>query len=142
MGTSNEDQAQQIIQAKNQSLRQWVLNGHIAKAYLAGSDNGINTRTWQQAIEALINTKQDANKEHWMRVAKDAALTPLLPKVIIETQAELLLRVLNSDTVSTNVHLRRLHNFCVDRDWLTRPLVPRTREIPDARHREGLRYSI
>ncbi|MBI4661544.1 MAG: hypothetical protein HY735_22200 [Verrucomicrobia bacterium] len=135
LGTSNEDEAQQIIQAKNQSLRQPVLNLQIAKAYLAGSDNGINTRTWQQAIEALINTKQDANKERWMRVVKDSALTPLLPKVIIETQAELLLRVLNSGTVSTNVYLRRLHNFCVDMNWLPWPLVPK-RQWPVVRYKD------
>jgi len=28
-------------------------------------------------------------------------------------------------TVSTNVYLRRLHNFCVDMNWLPWPLVPK-----------------
>ncbi len=56
-----------------------VLNLQIAKAYLAGSDNGITTRTWRHAIEALTNTKQGPNKEGWLRVAKDRALAPLLP---------------------------------------------------------------
>jgi hypothetical protein len=46
----------QIIEAKNQAERQPVLNLQIAKAYLAGTDNGITTRTWQHAIEALTNT--------------------------------------------------------------------------------------
>ena len=49
-----------------------------------------------------------------LRVIKDRALAPLLPKVIIETQGEILLRVLQSSTVSTKVYLGRLHNFCVD----------------------------
>jgi hypothetical protein len=43
--TTNRDEAQQIIEAKNQSERQPVLNLQIAKAYLAGTDNGITTRT-------------------------------------------------------------------------------------------------
>ena len=30
-----------------------MLNLQIAKAYLAGTDTAITTRTWQQAIEAL-----------------------------------------------------------------------------------------
>src|SRR5208337_1560553 len=107
--TTDADEAQQIVQAKNQAERQPVLNLQIAKAYLAGTDNGINTRTWQQAIEALTNTKQGANKERWQRVVKDRAMVPLLPRVIIETQSDLLLRVLQSGTVSTNVYLRRLH---------------------------------
>jgi methyltransferase (TIGR00027 family) len=48
-----------------------VLNLQIAKAYLAGSDNGMKTRTWQNAIEVLIGTKKGANKERWLRVAED-----------------------------------------------------------------------
>ena len=40
LGTSNQDDAQQIIEAKNTAERQPVLNLQIAKAYLAGSDTG------------------------------------------------------------------------------------------------------
>ena len=90
--TTNEDAARQIVEAKNQSERQPVLNLQIAKAYLAGTDNGITTRTWQHAIETLTNTKQGANQERWRTAAKDKALVPLLPHVIIETQGELLLK--------------------------------------------------
>jgi len=132
LNTTNEEEARQLIEAKNQAERQPTLNLHIAKAYLAGTDNGINTRTWQQAFEALTNTKQGTNKERWLRVAKDRALAPLLPKIIIETQGELLLRVLQSGTVSTNVYLRRLHNFCVDMNWLPWPLLPK-RQWPAVR---------
>ena len=94
--TGSQDAAQQIVAAKNQAQRQPVLNLQIAKAYLAGTDNGAATRTWQHAIESLTNTKQDANRERWLRVVKDRALAPLLARVIIETQGELLLRVLQT----------------------------------------------
>ena len=40
----------------------------------------------QLTLEALTNTKQGTDKDRWLRVAKDRALAPLLPKVIIETQ--------------------------------------------------------
>ena len=133
--TTNEDEAQQIIEAKNNSVRQPILNLQIAKAYLAGSDDGMKTRTWQNAIEALIGTKKGANKERWLRVAKDKALAPLLPKVIIETQGELLLHILQCGKVSTNVYLRRLHNFCVDMNWLPWPLVPK-RQWPAVEYKE------
>jgi len=123
--TTNEEEAKQIIEAKNAATRQPILNLQIAKAYIAGSDNGINIRTWQDAIESLTNTKQGANKERWLRVVKDAALTPLLPRVIIETQGEQLLKALQMGTVSTNVYLRRLHNFCLDMSWLPWPLIPK-----------------
>ena len=133
--TGSEDEAIQIVQAKNQAERQPILNLQIAKAYLAGSDNGITTRTWQHAIDALTNTKQDANKERWLRVVKDRALMPLLPQVIIETKGESLLKALHLGTVSTNVYLRRLHNFCVDMNWLPWPLIPK-RQWPAVRFKD------
>ena len=46
--TTNEDEARQLVDAKNEALRQPVLNLQIAKAYMAGSDSGINTRTWSR----------------------------------------------------------------------------------------------
>ena len=133
--TGSEGEARQIVEAKNQAERQPVLNLQIAKACLAGTNNGITTRTWQHAIEALTNTKQGANRERWLRVVKDRALVPLLPRVIIETQGELMLRVLQTGTVSTNVYLRRLHNFCVDMNWLPWPLVPK-RQWPAVRFKD------
>lgn len=133
--TTNKDEAEQIVLAKNQALRQPTLNLQIAKAYLAGSDNGVNTRTWQNAIESLTHTKQGANKERWERVVKDAALVPLLPLVIIETKAEALLTALRAGTVSTNVFLRRLHNYCVDMNWLPWPLIPK-RQWPVVKYKE------
>lgn len=133
--THDRDAAEQIVLAKNQSLRQPSLNLQIAKAYLAGTDNGVNTRTWQIAIEALTNTKHGANKDRWQRVVKDPALVPLLPQIIIETKAEALLKAMQSGTVSTNVFLRRLHNFCVDMNWLPWPLVPK-RQWPAVRFKD------
>jgi len=133
--TANKDEARQLVEAKNNAERQPVLNLQIAKAYLAGTDSGIKSRTWQHAIEALTNTKYGANKERWLRVVKDRALLPLLSRVIIETQGDFLLRVLQSGTVSTNVYLRRLHNFCVDMNWLPWPLLPK-RQWPAVRFKD------
>jgi hypothetical protein len=132
LGTRDEAEAQQLIEAKNIAERQPTLNLQIAKAYIAGSDTGVKTRTWREAMEALTNTKHGANKERWQRVAKDKALALLLDKVVIETQGEQLLKVLQSGTVSTNVYLRRLHNFCLDMSWLPWPLIPK-RQWPAVR---------
>ena len=135
LGTASEEDAKQVIEAKNNSQRQPVLNLQIAKAYLAGSDNGMTTRTWQNAIEALMNTKHGANLHRWKTAAKDKALAALLPQVIIETKGEMILKVLQMGTVSTNVYLRRLHNFCVDMNWLPWPLVPK-RQWPAVEFKE------
>ena len=58
-----------------------------------------------------------------------------MPRVIIETPGELLLKVLQTGTVSTNVFLRRLHNFCVDMGWLPWPLIPK-RQWPAVRFKD------
>ena len=133
--TTDKDAAQQVIDAKNQAERQPVLNLHIAKAYLAGTDNGMATRTWQNALDALINTKLDANQHRWKTAAKDKALAPLLPRVIVGTPADLLLEAMKSGKVSTNVYLRRLHNFCLDMNWLPWPLIPK-RQWPAVKFKE------
>src|SRR5712664_1774598 len=78
--TKDRDTAEQIVLAKNQALRQPTLNLQIAKAYLAGTDSGVATRTWQNAIESLTSTKQGANLSRWHIAARDKALAPLLPK--------------------------------------------------------------
>jgi len=46
-------------------------------------------------------------------------------RVIVETQAEHLLASLKAGTVSTNVHLRKLHNFCISMNWLPWPIIPK-----------------
>ncbi|HTX20774.1 MAG TPA: hypothetical protein VMD27_02775 [Candidatus Aquilonibacter sp.] len=112
-----------------------MLNLQIAKAYLAGTDNGIAIRTWESALESLINTKEAENQRRWRVAARDKAFAPLLPRVIIETPGELLLKVLQTGKVSTNVFLRRLHNFCVDMNWLPWPLVPK-RQWPQVKFKE------
>jgi integrase len=132
LGTKNRAEAQRLIEAKNDALRQPVLNLNIAKAYLAGADSGFGTRTWQQALDALIETKQGETKARWLRAAKDKALVRLQTRIISETQPDLLLEALRQGTVSTNVHLRKLHNFCLDMGWLPWPIIPK-KQWPEIR---------
>jgi integrase len=133
--TKNRTDAVSVLNARNESRRQPQLNLQIAKAYLSGTDSNVTTRTWQSAIESLTNSKQGANQHRWQTAARDNAFVPLLPRIIIETPGELLLKVLQCGTVSTNVFLRRLHNFCVDMNWLPWPLIPK-RQWPVVRFKE------
>jgi hypothetical protein len=119
LGKVTKEEGRQIVDAKNQAERQPMFNLQLAKAYLAGTDAEMPKRTWQHALQVLTETKRDANKERWRRVATDRALSLLWVKVIVETEAELILKVLRIGTVSTNVYL------CVDMNWLPWPIVPR-----------------
>ena len=125
LGTKDRAEATALLNARNESVRQPQLNLHIAKAYLAGTDSGVSTRTWQAALNSIIETKSGSTQDRWQRAAKEKALDPIRDRVIIETQAEHLFACLKAGTVSTNVHLRKLHNFCLSMNWLPWPLIPK-----------------
>ena len=54
LGTKDRAEAKSLLNARNESVRQPQLNLQIAKAYLAGTDEGVSTRTWQQALDAIV----------------------------------------------------------------------------------------
>jgi len=124
-GTRNRAEATSLLNARNESVRQPQLNLQIAKAYLAGTDSGVATRTWQQALDAIVETKSGSTQDRWRRAAKETALDSIRNRVILETQAEHLFACLKAGTVSTNVHLRKLHNFCLSMGWLPWPVIPK-----------------
>jgi len=125
LGTKDRNEATAILNARNESVRQPQLNLQIAKAYLAGSDSGVSNRTWQNALDAIVETKSGSTQDRWRRAAKEKALDLIRDRVIIETQAEHLLACLKAGTVSTNIHLRKLHNFCLSMNWLPWPIIPK-----------------
>ncbi|HEU5125312.1 MAG TPA: hypothetical protein VFW05_14765 [Verrucomicrobiae bacterium] len=57
LGTKNRAEAMSLLNARNESVRQPQLNLQIAKAYLVGTDSGVSTRTWQNALDAIVETK-------------------------------------------------------------------------------------
>src|SRR6266446_1241590 len=75
LGTKDHAEAKSLLNARNESVRQPQLNLHIAKAYLAGTDSGVSTRTWQNALDAIIETKSGSTKDRWQRAAKEKAWT-------------------------------------------------------------------
>jgi integrase len=58
---------------------------------------------------------------------KDAAFDSIRNMVVLETQAEHFLKVLEVGSVSTNIYLRRVHNFALDMNWLPWPVLPKRR---------------
>ncbi|MCI0535228.1 MAG: tyrosine-type recombinase/integrase [Verrucomicrobiales bacterium] len=125
LGTKDRAEATSLLNARNEAARQPQLNLQIAKAYLAGTDSGVSTRTWQNALDTIIESKSGSTKDRWQRAAREKALDSIRGRVIIETQAEELLACLKAGTVSTNVHLRNLHNFCLAMNWLPWPIIPK-----------------
>ena len=125
--TKDKTEATELLVAKNEAHRESAFNLQKARVYLAASDPGVSTRTWHLALDALIDSKpkDSENRYRWQTFAKDEALQRLLGKVLLETRAENILEVLKAGTVSTNVFLRRLHNFCIGMNWLPWPILPK-----------------
>jgi integrase len=132
LGTKDPDEAAQLVLAKNQSVRQPALSLQMAKAFLSATDDALAKRTWQQAIDSLVESKHNSTKARWERSVKHAAFDHIRQRPIIETHAEHFLAVLKAGTISTNMHLRQLQNYALDLNWLPRLIIPR-RQWPKAR---------
>lgn len=88
LNTKDRAEAVILLNARNEAARQPQLNLQIAKAYLAGTDSGVSTRTWQNAFDAIIDHKRRTTRERWERGARQKAFDLIRRLVIIETQAE------------------------------------------------------
>jgi integrase len=132
--TRDKSAAVRLLNAKNESEENPLLNRQIARAYLAAADPEIVKRSWRYALDELTKTKDGENAKRWRTVAKDRALAKILDLPLIETRPEQFLNVLNAGTISTNVFLRRLHNFALGLGWLLAPVLP-PRQWPKVRHK-------
>ena len=132
--TRDRSEAVRLLNAKNESEVNPLLNRQIARVYLTAADPEIAKRSWRYTLAELIKTKDGENANRWRRVAKDRALVTILELPLIETRPEQFLDVLNAGTVSTNVFLRRLHNFALGLGWLLAPVLP-PRQWPKVRHK-------
>ena len=54
LGTKDRGEARTLLHARNESVRQPMLNFQIARAYLVGSDPEVATRTWQAPMDQLV----------------------------------------------------------------------------------------
>ena len=66
---------------------------------------------------------------------RDKAFDLIRNLPILETQSAHFLKVLELGKVSTNVYLRRIHNFALDMNWLPWPILPK-RQWPQVRFKE------
>ncbi|HXT13802.1 MAG TPA: tyrosine-type recombinase/integrase [Candidatus Angelobacter sp.] len=128
--TRDKHQARTLVHTMNEAVRQPMLNLDIARAYLKGSDSGFNSRTWAWVMERAGEGKQGATKERWLRAVAEKPFDIIRDLKLTETKAEHLLSVLKEGTVSTNIFLRRLHNFALDMNWLLAPIIPRRQWRP------------
>ena len=133
--TKDKAEANRLLMAMNEAGKQPAMNLSLARVYLRHSDPLVTTRTWQNVLDEIIGLKTGPTQARWKSAAKDKAFDLIRDRVLIETQAEHLLAVLRSGTVSTNAFLRKVHNFAVDMNWLPATVIPR-RQWPAIHYKE------
>lgn len=111
--TKDESEAKVLLNAKNESFRQPVLNLQIARAYLTASDPAIATRTWQTVMDQMQTQGKDSSQERYVRAMKAKSFDALRDKRLLETNAADFLAVLNGAGVSVSHFLKWLHNFAL-----------------------------
>lgn len=125
LNTTTPEEAQRFLNALNEACKQPAVNLQIAQVYLQHSDPEYGRRTWQHVMDEAGKNKQGPTKIRWDRAMCSKTFDPIRQLKLIQTQAEHLFDVLHKGTVSTNVFLRRLHNFALDMDWIAKSIIPR-----------------
>lgn len=123
--TKNEAEAKTLLHSRNEAFRQPILNQQIALAYLSATDGDAAKRTWQFVMREITATKTADTHKRYVTAMIDPAFDLIRERPLLETRAEHFLKVLRAGTVSTNVYLRRLHNFALDMNWLPKAVLPK-----------------
>jgi len=123
--TKDRAEARRIFHAKNEAQRQPIINMQIARAYLVVGDPESVKRTWQFVMDEIVKLKHDETLRRWNVAIKDKELDGLRALPLMETRAEHFLRAMAKGKVSTNLYLRRIHNFALGMNWLPVPVIPK-----------------
>ena len=133
--TKKRDEAKRLFDAKNEACRQPIINLQIARAYLMVGDPLAAKRTWQVVMEEIVKLKKDETERRWKVAIKDRAFEGIRKLPLLETRAQDFLRAMEQGKVSTNIYLRRIHNFALGMNWLPVPVIPK-RMWPDFSFRD------
>jgi hypothetical protein len=125
LNTTDKAEALRQVSALNEAAERTALNLSLARIYFRHSDPLVAKRTWQTVLDEIIRSKTGTNQERWQVMAKSKWFDPIRHRLLVETEAEHLLRVLQCGKVSINVYLRRMHNFAIDMNWLAASILPK-----------------
>jgi integrase len=137
--TRNRATAEEIVRGHKAAVEKPNFAYRVALAYLGETDPDAQTRTWLDVIDAYIKRSAPGPTRNRLETAKkDKALQKILKLNVLQDrprQAGLFFEALNSGRISTNVFLRRFHNFALDMGWIASPIIPR-RQWPKVRYAE------
>jgi hypothetical protein len=133
--TSNADEAGRLVETKNQAAHQPAMNLQLTQVYLMHGDPALTARIWQSVMDQMSELKSGNTLRRWQTAMRDPAFDLIRQRKLIETTAEHFLAVLKAGSVSTNMFLRRIHNYAVNMRWVPLPVLPKP-NWPVVRHQE------
>ncbi len=86
-------------------------------------------------MDEMTKTKTGPTRNRHETAMKDKAFDLIRNLPILETHSAHFLKVLELGGVSTNVYLRRIHNFALDMNWLSWSILPK-RQWPKVKFKE------
>jgi hypothetical protein len=98
--TKDEGEAKTLLNAKNESFRQPILNLQIARTYMAASDPQVSKRTWQSPMDEMTRTKTGSTRIRHERAMMDSAFDTIRNLPIVETNSTHFLGLLHEDDSS------------------------------------------
>jgi integrase len=133
--TKIRNEAETLLNHMNEACRAGLLNRQIGRTYLLASNPELASRTWQEAMDAIAQTKSGSTHTRWVRAINDKALDSIRSLILTETTSDHFFTVLNSGTISTNTYLKRIHNHALGMNWLLEEIIPK-RKWPEVRHKQ------
>jgi hypothetical protein len=133
--TTDKGEAKRLLELKNQAHHFTGFHVQMARTHLLVSDPDSLTRNWQTVMDAIIRQKSGSTETRWEQAAKSRVFDSIRRLVVSDTKADKFLAVLAKGKVSTNVCLRRMHNFALDMNWLLAPVIAK-RAWPKVEYRE------
>jgi integrase len=125
--TRDKEEAHRLVAARNETEDAPAFSLHLARVYWKAGDPAAARRTWQHVMAEIPKLKTGETQHRWLTAIRDKALDAIRNMVVLETQAEHFLKVLENGSISTNIYLRRIHNFALDMNWLPWPVLPKKR---------------
>lgn len=101
--TRDKDEAYRLVAAQNETQNTPAFSLHLARVYWKAGDPVAAKRTWQNVMYEIPKLKTGDTQHRWRTAIKDKAFESIRDLVVLETQAEHFLKVVEIGSVSTNI---------------------------------------
>lgn len=102
-----------------------MFNLALARVYMAGSDPELLTRTWQDVMDHIVDHRAGETGRRWAVAIQDENFDCIRHVKVVETRPEHFMEALKAGKPSTNVYLRRIHNYALGMEWLLKSVLPK-----------------